>query len=44
VVEASEEAVLNALSTSPTMHGHAGHAREGLPLDEIRALAAARRP
>jgi D-aminopeptidase len=44
VVESSEEAVLNALSGSPTMHGHAGHARQGLPLDDVRALVAARRP
>jgi D-aminopeptidase len=43
VVESSEEAVLNALSGSPTMQGHAGHAREGLPLDDVRALVAARR-
>jgi D-aminopeptidase len=42
VVEASEEAVLNCLSASPTMHGRAGHAREGLPLDEVRALVATR--
>jgi D-aminopeptidase len=42
VVEASEEAVLNSLSGAETMHGHAGHAREGLPLDEVRALVAAR--
>jgi D-aminopeptidase len=42
VVEASEEAVLNALSGSPTMHGHAGHAREGLPLDAVAALLTAR--
>jgi D-aminopeptidase len=41
VVESSEEAVLNALSSSPTMHGHAGHAREGLPLDDVAALLAA---
>jgi D-aminopeptidase len=42
VAEASEEAVLNTLSASPTMHGHNGHAREGLPLDEVRALVADR--
>lgn len=38
VVDAAEEAVLNSLSHSPTMHGHRGHAREGLPLDAVRAL------
>ncbi|MGH3506038.1 MAG: P1 family peptidase [Nocardioidaceae bacterium] len=42
VVDASEEAVLNALATSPTMHGHAGHARQGLPLDEVTALLSGR--
>ena len=42
VVEAAEEAVLNALCGSPTMHGHAGHAREGLPLDAVRELVAGR--
>jgi D-aminopeptidase len=42
VVEASEESVLNALSGSPTMYGRDGHAREGLPLDEVRALVEAR--
>ncbi len=42
VVEASEEAVLNALSHSPTMVGHSGHTREGLPLDAVRALLRAR--
>ncbi len=42
VVEASEEAVLNALAAAPTMHGHSGHAREGLPLDRVANLAARR--
>jgi D-aminopeptidase len=42
VTEASEEAVLNALSASPTMQGHRGHLREGLPLDEVRDLVASR--
>jgi D-aminopeptidase len=42
VVEASEEAVLNALSGSPTMQGHAGHVKEGLPVDEVVHLLAAR--
>ena len=42
VTEASEEAVLNALSASPTMQGHRGHRREGLPLDEVRELVASR--
>lgn len=43
VVEASEESVLNALSASATMHGHAGHAREGLPLDDVAAILASGR-
>jgi D-aminopeptidase len=42
VVDASEEAVLNSLSASPTMHGHAGNAAEGLPLDAVRRLLAPR--
>jgi D-aminopeptidase len=42
VVDASEEAVLNSLAHSPTMHGHDGHAREGLPLDEVAKLLNAR--
>jgi D-aminopeptidase len=42
VVEASEEAVLNALASGGTMHGHAGHAREGLPLDAVAELVARR--
>ena len=48
VVDAAEEAVLNSLSASPTMRGRAGHAAEGLPLDEvgrlIRQARDARRP
>jgi D-aminopeptidase len=44
VVESSEEAVLNALAGSPTMHGHHGHAREGLPLDEVAELVRSHRP
>jgi D-aminopeptidase len=42
VVDASEESVLNSLSASPTMHGHAGNAAEGLPIDEVRRLLLAR--
>ncbi len=42
VVEASEEAVLNALSGSPTMYGRDGNAREGLPLEAVRTLLANR--
>lgn len=42
VVDAAEEAVLNALAHSPTMRGHAGHAREGLPLDLVRELLSSR--
>jgi D-aminopeptidase len=43
VVEASEESVLNSLSAATTMHGHAGHAREGLPLDGVAGILASRR-
>lgn len=42
VVDASEEAVLNSLAYSPTLHGRDGHAREGLPLDEVAKLISAR--
>lgn len=35
VVEASEEAVLNSLATSPTMTGRDGHLREGLPVAQV---------
>jgi D-aminopeptidase len=38
VVEASEEAVLNSLTSSATMVGKAGHAMEGLPLEAVRSL------
>ena len=37
-VDATEEAVLNALLASPTVVGRGGHAREGLPADEVRRL------
>jgi D-aminopeptidase len=40
VVEASEEAVLNSMSSSPTMTGKAGHTVEGLPVDTVRSLVA----
>ncbi len=42
VVDASEEAVLNSLLASPTTTGRAGNTREGLPVDEVRRLLAAR--
>jgi D-aminopeptidase len=38
VVEATEEAVLNALFKAETMHGYQGHVRYALPLDETLAL------
>jgi D-aminopeptidase len=34
VVEATEEAVLNALFKAETMHGFMGHIRYGLPIQE----------
>ena len=37
-VDATEEAVLNALLASPTVVGRGGHAREGLPADDVVAL------
>jgi D-aminopeptidase len=37
-VDATEEAVLNALLASPTVVGRGGHAREGLPADQVRQL------
>lgn len=42
VVDASEEAVLNSMAYSETMHGRDGNAREGLPLELVRRLVAAR--
>ena len=38
VVEATEEAVLNALFKAETMHGYQGHTRYALPLDETLAV------
>jgi D-aminopeptidase len=43
VVDASEEAVLNALLGSPTVTGRAGHTRQGLPADDVRRLVRASR-
>jgi D-aminopeptidase len=37
-VDAAEEAVLNALLASPTVVGRGGHARQGLPVDDVRRL------
>lgn len=42
VVDASEEAVLNSLTASRTMHGRDGNAAEGLPLDELQRLLRSR--
>jgi len=42
VVEVSEEAVLNSMLASPTVTGRGGHARQGLPVDEVRRLLADR--
>ncbi len=42
VVEASEEAVLNALLGSPTVAGRHGHARQGVPVDDVRRLLSGR--
>ncbi len=40
VVDASEEAVLTSMLMSPTVTGRAGHARQGLPPDDVRRLLA----
>ena len=37
-VEATEEAVYNALTTATTVRGRDGHVREALPLDSLRRL------
>ena len=37
VVEATEEAVLNALFKAETMKGYQGHIRYALPIEEILA-------
>jgi D-aminopeptidase len=39
-VDAAEEAVLNALLTSPTVVGRGGHVAHGLPAEDVRALLA----
>ncbi len=39
-IEASEEAIYNALCTATTTTGYAGHTVEALPLDEIKRLLA----
>lgn len=38
VIEATEEAVLNALFTATTTRGKDGHTAEALPLDRVRAI------
>ncbi|MFE6099874.1 P1 family peptidase [Streptomyces laurentii] len=43
VVEAVEEAVLNALTTATTTTGRAGHRVPALPLDLVRGLPSSRR-
>jgi D-aminopeptidase len=37
-VEATEEAIINALFKAETMTGFNGHVRHALPLDEIREV------
>jgi len=37
-VEATEEAILNALCMAETMHGRDGHLRDALPLDQVARL------
>lgn len=43
VVESVEEAVLNAIAAADDMTGRDGNALKGLPLDQVRAMAAARK-
>jgi len=40
VMEATEEAVLNALCAAGPMEGHSGHFAPALPLDRVRAILA----
>lgn len=42
VVEATEEAILNALCAAETMTGHNGHVAPALPHDRLREIMAAR--
>jgi L-aminopeptidase/D-esterase-like protein len=37
-VEATEEAVVNALFSAETMTGYQGHVRHALPIDQVRDL------
>ncbi len=37
-IEATEEAILNAVCMGDTVEGHSGHVAPGLPLDKVRAL------
>ncbi len=37
-VEATEEAVINALFAAETMKGHQGHVRHALPLDQVEVI------
>jgi D-aminopeptidase len=39
-VEATEEAVIDALFTADTLDGRDGHVRHGLPVEEVLALLA----
>jgi D-aminopeptidase len=43
-VEATEEAILNAMCMAETMEGHSGHTAPALPLDEIAELVRRYRP
>jgi D-aminopeptidase len=38
VMEATEEAILNALCAADSMEGHSGHFAPALPLDRIRGI------
>jgi D-aminopeptidase len=39
-IEATEEAILNAVCMGDTTEGHSGHVAPGLPLNKVRALVA----
>ncbi|MCG8350066.1 MAG: P1 family peptidase [Chloroflexales bacterium] len=44
VIEATEEAIYNALCMATTVQGYQGHVGEALPLDQVRALLQRHRP
>ena len=43
-IEATEEAIINALCMAETTEGHSGHVAPALPLDRVRELVRAYQP